>query len=132
MKRIRPDYRPCPSLRNFSARGIISFISLYSLSSAPDRSAGKLFPALSQNTGEIPGMVERTDSTSLRRQGRGLAYRATRAFSGIIGPGAFRIRIPANKGIAVRDFRPGARPHTDRKSTRLNSSHLVISYAVFC
>src|SRR5256885_10516254 len=26
---------------------------------------------------------------------------------------------------------PGAR-HLDRKSTRLNSSHLVISYAVFC
>src|SRR5205807_6754342 len=25
-----------------------------------------------------------------------------------------------------------ARLHTDRKSTRLNSSHLVISYAVFC
>src|SRR5205807_8222860 len=23
-------------------------------------------------------------------------------------------------------------PHQDRKSTRLNSSHLVISYAVFC
>src|SRR5256885_2995264 len=23
-------------------------------------------------------------------------------------------------------------PHVDRKSTRLNSSHLVISYAVFC
>src|SRR2546426_7152230 len=34
--------------------------------------------------------------------------------------------------------RDGARPHAlpgaraDRKSTRLNSSHLVISYAVFC
>src|SRR5256885_9490981 len=31
--------------------------------------------------------------------------------------------------------KPGARrarPGTDRKSTRLNSSHLVISYAVFC
>src|SRR2546426_8210658 len=26
----------------------------------------------------------------------------------------------------------GAVPSTDRKSTRLNSSHLVISYAVFC
>src|SRR3989454_431590 len=26
----------------------------------------------------------------------------------------------------------GSRPATDRKSTRLNSSHLVISYAVFC
>src|SRR5205807_9041922 len=29
--------------------------------------------------------------------------------------------------------RPSAKvPRTDRKSTRLNSSHLVISYAVFC
>src|SRR5256885_10826016 len=26
----------------------------------------------------------------------------------------------------------GAVSHADRKSTRLNSSHLVISYAVFC
>src|SRR5256885_9778483 len=26
----------------------------------------------------------------------------------------------------------GTSPKTDRKSTRLNSSHLVISYAVFC
>src|SRR5256885_12926248 len=26
----------------------------------------------------------------------------------------------------------GIRPDEDRKSTRLNSSHLVISYAVFC
>src|SRR5256885_13264850 len=29
-------------------------------------------------------------------------------------------------------FRPRLRCHADRKSTRLNSSHLVISYAVFC
>src|SRR6478735_555936 len=30
-------------------------------------------------------------------------------------------------------FRPrGAARYADRKSTRLNSSHLVISYAVFC
>src|ERR1022692_5260553 len=27
---------------------------------------------------------------------------------------------------------PKKRPFSDRKSTRLNSSHLVISYAVFC
>src|SRR2546426_7660927 len=33
--------------------------------------------------------------------------------------------------VIVRD--PGGIEHTaDRKSTRLNSSHLVISYAVFC
>src|SRR5256885_10908344 len=28
--------------------------------------------------------------------------------------------------------KPGRNPFPDRKSTRLNSSHLVISYAVFC
>src|SRR5256885_11095956 len=34
---------------------------------------------------------------------------------------------------AVLLFPPASRPRwTDRKSTRLNSSHLVISYAVFC
>src|SRR5256885_6808568 len=33
----------------------------------------------------------------------------------------------------TRPHRPAAqRPRRDRKSTRLNSSHLVISYAVFC
>src|SRR5256885_11729827 len=35
----------------------------------------------------------------------------------------------------ARDAEPGweiQRPRQDRKSTRLNSSHLVISYAVFC
>src|SRR5256885_11828512 len=30
------------------------------------------------------------------------------------------------------DDRCGRGAHADRKSTRLNSSHLVISYAVFC
>src|SRR5260221_5185672 len=29
-------------------------------------------------------------------------------------------------------LRPSPRPARDRKSTRLNSSHTVISYAVFC
>src|SRR5256885_11090382 len=29
-------------------------------------------------------------------------------------------------------FTPALREQVDRKSTRLNSSHLVISYAVFC
>src|ERR1039458_10477715 len=31
-----------------------------------------------------------------------------------------------------RSRRPARRPRRDRKSTRLNSSHLGISYAVFC
>src|SRR5256885_9772901 len=47
--------------------------------------------------------------------------------------------VAAARRLEVRpDLRRGAeehrsgRPHPDRKSTRLNSSHLVISYAVFC
>src|SRR2546426_6249150 len=31
-----------------------------------------------------------------------------------------------------RELRLARQPELDRKSTRLNSSHLVISYAVFC
>src|ERR1035441_1242700 len=39
---------------------------------------------------------------------------------------------PTDRTIVVQViYRPGAAP-TDRKSTRLNSSHLGISYAVFC
>src|SRR5256885_12941405 len=39
------------------------------------------------------------------------------------------------RGCRARTSRPdsaGAGSRSDRKSTRLNSSHLVISYAVFC
>src|SRR5256885_11506249 len=34
--------------------------------------------------------------------------------------------------VEVEPVRDAARERGDRKSTRLNSSHLVISYAVFC
>src|SRR5256885_9521876 len=36
------------------------------------------------------------------------------------------------KGSISKSKRPVMMNHLDRKSTRLNSSHLVISYAVFC
>src|SRR5256885_13076964 len=45
------------------------------------------------------------------------------------------VRLAASRlTFAVRSFHVPAAPGTcaDRKSTRLNSSHLVISYAVFC
>src|SRR5256885_5319637 len=50
-------------------------------------------------------------------------------------------RSPVHRGLGARLDRDGAHPcrpsqgcrrAADRKSTRLNSSHLVISYAVFC
>src|SRR5256885_11134595 len=34
--------------------------------------------------------------------------------------------------VSLHDLRPTDEDLPDRKSTRLNSSHLVISYAVFC
>src|SRR5438552_14221336 len=34
--------------------------------------------------------------------------------------------------MATRIWMPNSRGHEDRKSTRLNSSHQIISYAVFC
>src|SRR5256885_9429227 len=39
--------------------------------------------------------------------------------------------VPVELLAQLRDLRERP-PETDRKSTRLNSSHLVISYAVFC
>src|SRR3712207_7708492 len=47
-------------------------------------------------------------------------------------------RVSAERGEYVpgpcthRPSRHGSREHLDRKSTRLNSSHANISYAVFC
>src|SRR5256885_11855152 len=41
-------------------------------------------------------------------------------------PGPASLRLMAGTWLSIRST-PG-----DRKSTRLNSSHLVISYAVFC
>src|SRR5260221_10808654 len=41
------------------------------------------------------------------------------------GAGAVALLVAAVTAIEARD-------HADRKSTRLNSSHTVISYAVFC
>src|ERR671919_416979 len=44
----------------------------------------------------------------------------------------FRSRPARPRSPLPRRPRWGAAPRPDRKSTRLNSSHLVISYAVFC
>src|SRR5438132_4876600 len=42
-----------------------------------------------------------------------------------------RLRLPSPPRLPPRSPLP-LRPRRDRKSTRLNSSHTVISYAVFC
>src|SRR2546422_1413504 len=47
-------------------------------------------------------------------------------------PGRRGRRARRRRGIAVRHPDPRVAPPRDRKSTRLNSSHGYISYAVFC
>src|SRR2546427_4391119 len=43
-----------------------------------------------------------------------------------------RLPTPGHVGEATQDVGRGRHPRSDRKSTRLNSSHSQISYAVFC
>src|SRR2546426_4617924 len=59
----------------------------------------------------------------------GVARHGTRRLDVIDDP-----RSVCTKGLPQREHGSSTRasPRIDRKSTRLNSSHLVISYAVFC
>src|SRR5438045_4814841 len=54
--------------------------------------------------------------------------------AGVRADGLRERRLPGHAGGGVRGERPVRRGGAvgDRKSTRLNSSHLGISYAVFC
>src|SRR5258708_28789898 len=65
----------------------------------------------------------------IRRPPRSTLFPYTTLFRSEVEPGR-----RANEGPAVSH--PGNHPahsgHEDRKSTRLNSSHQIISYAVFC
>src|SRR5256885_6694432 len=65
----------------------------------------------------------------IRRPPRSTLFPYTTLFRSVLRVG--------RHGAIQRELRRQARPRgnletTDRKSTRLNSSHLVISYAVFC
>src|SRR2546426_4660256 len=63
---------------------------------------------------------------------------SVRAWLALCSDGAYRNFVRSRSLIArsaaelARLFPPGPLEVLDRKSTRLNSSHLVISYAVFC
>src|SRR5436190_2484398 len=67
----------------------------------------------------------------IRRPPRSTLFPYTTLFR---SPGAPRYDDHAQPALYLRHLRGGRRqsPGGDRKSTRLNSSHTVISYAVFC
>src|SRR5256885_12121371 len=51
----------------------------------------------------------------------------------LVGHALHRLRRNSDASLAAERFTAQLQQNpTDRKSTRLNSSHLVISYAVFC
>src|SRR2546426_9321107 len=62
------------------------------------------------------GGIKRTNRRVVKRR---IHHRAPVLF----GTGAFQLERRQSQTVLARE---------DRKSTRLNSSHLVISYAVFC
>src|SRR5258708_28052859 len=74
---------------------------------------------------------------SLEKTGRELYQRACEALkqdaaAGRINPQRFVPAAHDQWPLAAQEFDAGEEPETDRKSTRLNSSHQIISYAVFC
>src|SRR5256885_9762507 len=64
----------------------------------------------------------------IRRPPRSTLFPYTTLFRSLV------VGVDVDPGALGFDFiaRRGRDVHVDRKSTRLNSSHLVISYAVFC
>src|SRR5256885_12273989 len=72
----------------------------------------------------------------IRRPPRSTLFPYTTLFRSVIAVGKHGMTViiePPDVLPALRSDRPdGLISGVDRKSTRLNSSHLVISYAVFC
>src|SRR5256885_3316512 len=74
----------------------------------------------------------------IRRPPRSTLFPYTTLFRSVHVPAGQRIAWPpdaVSQGVTASTTNRSRRiasPSVDRKSTRLNSSHLVISYAVFC
>src|SRR5258708_21607491 len=71
----------------------------------------------------------------IRRPPRSTLFPYTTLFrSPKLSPGARKYAVQANDAMEQKQFGKAASLYkkADRKSTRLNSSHQIISYAVFC
>src|SRR5438270_6656378 len=67
----------------------------------------------------------------IRRAPRSTLFPYTTLFRSLEGPGVLTSEAWA-KTVDAGRWAGEVRPYTDRKSTRLNSSHSQSSYAVFC
>src|SRR3712207_8785824 len=91
----------------------------------PPRS--RLFPYTTLFRSPEPGEVY---ATALGRRHAALVFRFSRSGGRGVSTTRNRQREPARATSRRRG--PRVRPSPDRKSTRLNSSHANIPYAVFC
>src|SRR5437588_4624632 len=99
--------------------------------------AGQPFP---ENPDREPDATQEDDTKQARQEDDGTRIRfppQEHVHYQIHGDGRGNARAYDELEIVETDVAPQAsldseHPETDRKSTRLNSSHTVISYAVFC
>src|SRR5438552_13659070 len=69
----------------------------------------------------------------IRRPPRSTLFPYTTLFRSILGAGPGPVELVEQARVRTREHDPGeGAEEGDRKSTRLNSSHQIISYAVFC
>src|SRR5438034_3322192 len=71
-------------------------------------------------------------TTLFRSDSRGSARKTTTRRDGVCAKREPAPTRPIPKRPKTRDSQSAVARKSDRKSTRLNSSHTVISYAVFC
>src|SRR5438034_7885208 len=88
--------------------------------------AKRFDPGAPARSARLRGRAQARGARVPRRAGAALRARAPRA-AGAPPRAPARDRRRPVAGLPARDA-----PYQDRKSTRLNSSHTVISYAVFC
>src|SRR2546430_16124826 len=68
----------------------------------------------------------------IRRPPRSTLFPYTTLFRSRIGQGDYTRPVEVRRHEALADLQQALERMRDRKSTRLNSSHSQISYAVFC
>src|SRR5256885_9058880 len=92
-----------------------------------------LFPHTTLFRSHLVKSATRSYDNSLRtEQAAATRERVVDAAVEVLSQGADKLSIPAVAAEASVSVPTVYRHFPDRKSTRLNSSHLVISYAVFC
>src|SRR5690606_38024134 len=80
------------------------------------------------------GLVGWGRAAEVRPTGADRFTRASAWWADLVGTAVVRdeVRLPGSGLVAFGSFAFADEPGEDRKSTRLNSSHVKISYAVFC